>query len=46
MKLADILIESQPNELQKLADEIEAAGPQVLSFFIEQLKPKQPAPAK
>jgi hypothetical protein len=35
MKLTDILIENE--DLAKLADEISAAGPQVLDFFLKAL---------
>jgi hypothetical protein len=36
MKLNDILKENE--DLEKLADEIAAQGPQVLKFFLEALK--------
>ena len=36
MKLTDLLVENE--DIEKLADEIVAAGPQVLKFFIEALK--------
>lgn len=41
MKFTDILVEAQQEQqnLQQLADEIEAAGPQVLEFFLKELRP-------
>jgi len=36
MKLDDLLIENE--DIKKLADEIAAAGPMVLKFFLEALK--------
>jgi len=36
MRLNDLLVENE--DIEKLADEIAAAGPQVLKFFLEALK--------